>query len=689
MAMRRPFTYSLRIAVVPGFREEERLEALLAFCRAARIDDVMFFFNGEELNRGHPLLEETRAAAEAARGWKRRLAAIGVSTSINPWSTLLHSDRGRTLRPGQAFTLMVDPAGRASAACACPLCPAWRRFIADTFATYAAVEPWAIWVEDDLRLHNHAPLDWGGCFCDRHLEEYSRRAGRRLSREEFVAGLLAPGEPHPYRTIWLETSRDTWNDLARLIGEAVHAVSPTTRVGLMSSDPSVHCIEGRDWDGVLSGLAGPAPMLSRPHLPAYQESTPADYLWRFAAIPRLVRFFSPPRAETLPEVEDFPFGPRVSSRAFSNFKIASAAAAEADGVTLDVFSIMGNSVSLDDGMAELLAASRPFLDALAGLGLRPGQRTGVTALANPDASWTLRTDEGRRMEELQPRETAWASLAAVLGVASRYGRTPPDAPPGGAPRPDASSVVAVSGQHFRSMDRAGIERLFADHPVLLDGEAALTLHEIGMGALCGIRGVVRHRAGEYFATYEQVCGDAVRGGMREARMSLQLGDLDLYEVSYCGTPTLETVMKDPEGRDRAPGVAVIGGRTLVLPYARFAGRPLSRDTAALRDIVHAFLASLADARPPLARATGDVGVFAWDQDDRRVLLLVNASHDPQTVDVHPGAGSFAAVPQEIRRSAPRPRRAAARELDGMLRLGRPLEPLEVRALLFARKGGRR
>ena len=43
-------------------------------------------------------------------------------------------------------------------------------------------------------------------------------------------------------------------------------------------------------------------------------------------------------------------------------------------------------------------------------------------LANPEAAWTLRTEEGRRMEELRPRETAWASLLAVLGVAARYGR---------------------------------------------------------------------------------------------------------------------------------------------------------------------------------------------------------------------------------------------------------------------------
>ena len=58
-------------------------------------------------------------------------------------------------------------------------------------------------------------------------------AGKKLTREEFVEGILKPGSPHPYRKIWLEVSRDTMVELAAMIGEAVHAVSPLTRVGLM------------------------------------------------------------------------------------------------------------------------------------------------------------------------------------------------------------------------------------------------------------------------------------------------------------------------------------------------------------------------------------------------------------------------------------------------------------------------
>jgi hypothetical protein len=584
------------------------------------------------------------------------------------------------LDPSLPFETMVDPDGRAATSIACPLSPAWRRYIADAFALYAEAEPWAVWVEDDFRLHNHPPLAWGGCFCDRHLAEFSRRAGRALSREEFVHGLLAPGEPHPFRRIWLQANRETWNELALTIGAAVHAVSPSTRVGLMSSYPWVHCAEGRDWAGVQEGLAGTAtPPLGRPHLPAYVETVPADYLWQLAAVTRLVREFAPARTETRPELENWPYGPHVDSRAFTRFKLESAAAVEPAGIAMNLFDMMGNGVRRDQGYERMLASSRPFLDALSGLGLEPGQRAGVPVLVDTEASFFLHTDEGLRMEELYPREASWASLLGVLGVASRYAR---EAPAG-------SSVVAVSGQRFRSMDPAAIERLFAGHPVLLDGEAALTLHGMGLGGTCGIRSAVRHPAGECFVQYEQVVDGRRYGGIDEARMSDQFGDVDPVELAYGASAKLVTVMKDAWDRDRAPGIAVLNGRVFVFPFARFRERTLTHSSRVMRDILLAFLASCGESvLPPSARAQGPVGVFAWDAPGRRVLLLVNASHDPQPVDVHPGAGSFGRRVMEIRRAAPRPSAARTERADGLLRLERPLEPLEVRALIFDRaKGG--
>lgn len=156
------YIYSLRIGLCPDFMAEEKFEQLLEFCRQSGIDDVQFFINMEEVNDGHLTKEETRPWLEMIAGFLPRLRAQGITVSLNPWITTLHTDRGRTLKPGQNFTTMVDFRGKAAQAVACPLDPAFREYIAGMYRDYARLGFDVIWVEDDFRIHNHSPLEWGG-----------------------------------------------------------------------------------------------------------------------------------------------------------------------------------------------------------------------------------------------------------------------------------------------------------------------------------------------------------------------------------------------------------------------------------------------------------------------------------------------------------------------------------------------
>ena len=90
-------------------------------------------------------------------------------------------------------------------------------------------------------------------------DRYSARAGKPLTREEFLAGVLRPGEPHPYRKIWLDVSRETMLSAAGAIGQAVRAASKQAKVGLMSSAPHIPAAEGRDWHALLHTLAAGRP----------------------------------------------------------------------------------------------------------------------------------------------------------------------------------------------------------------------------------------------------------------------------------------------------------------------------------------------------------------------------------------------------------------------------------------------
>ena len=52
------YRYILRYTCQPGFYEDERLDHLVEFCRTAKVEEVMFFIDGEELNTGHITIEE-------------------------------------------------------------------------------------------------------------------------------------------------------------------------------------------------------------------------------------------------------------------------------------------------------------------------------------------------------------------------------------------------------------------------------------------------------------------------------------------------------------------------------------------------------------------------------------------------------------------------------------------------------
>jgi len=612
------YSYILRYAVQPGFHVDEKLEQLVAYCKNGRIDDVMFFVNEEDLNQGHLTLEETVPWMEVIAKAKPMLSAIGVTTSINPWSTLIHSNSGRTLRPGQKIELMMDSEGKQSTAVACPLGPEWRNYISEMYAYYATLEPNMIWVEDDFRLHNHRPMKWGGCFCDVHMAEFSRRIGRTVSREEFIAGVIKPGEPHPFRKVWLDTGRDTMSESARRIGEAVHKVSPKTIVGLMSSYPEVHCAEGRDWNGILSGLAGSGtPMVDRPSLGAYSEEAAPNYLWAFMTNSRMVQAVAPESTDLYPELENFPYTRLSKSHRLTQFQIESCFSLAPKGITINVESMGGNGIMVEEGNDKVLAAMKDFAERVTELGLSSADEVGVQVLASTKSSYTLNTPSVESMEELYPVENFWAGLLSSYGIANRYCME--KIPSGG--------VVAVSGQYFRNLSRAEIEKLFADNFVLLEGEAAFTLLELGLGDIVGIRGIKTHIPESGVQSYEQVCDGKIYCGLKEARASAHKGSGRFLEIDYSRAPLMKTVAKSPAGRDVFPGM-VVQGRCFILPWGWVVGRNIAQFMSPVRqEVIQDVLVSSGSVCPIFVKKWPYVTVNVYKKGGKTTLLLTNWTLD--------------------------------------------------------------
>lgn len=618
--MQNEFVYSLRIGLCPDFYADEKFQDILEFCKEARIDDVQFFINMEEVNQGHLTLEETEEWLQMIDRFKPQLEKEGITVSLNPWTSLLHADRGRTLKPGQDFVLMEDKNGLKATATPCPLDENFHKYIREIYQAYAKRNFNVVWVEDDFRLHNHYPLDFGGCFCELHMKEFAKRIGKEVTAQELVEGMLKEGTPHPYRKVWLDTARDTMSSLAEILGNAIHETAPDTRVALMSSGPQTHSVEGRDWKQIFNNLAGNTRPLNRPHLPAYSEGTAKGYALNFQRYSRLTAATIKGQAELWPELDNLPHTTFAKSHKFAAMEIESALALCAEGITINIYDMIGNGINKAQKNQKMLAPLKPYLNGVKALQTKGEQEQGVCVLFSQNSAYTIHTKDAKDIYDLEPWETFWAEYLSAFGIANHFTDD----------YKVKGQIVAVSGQYFRNLTPEEIEQLFADNKVLLEGEAADTLLDMGLGHIAGIESAKWCTMNTAFHSYDQAVPRTFYQGLPEARMSAQgMGeDIDYLRIEYAD-PEVRTLseMKSPEGKTVGKGITS-SEKVVVFPYG-----PLRYSYSFLlnpvkREMFQELIGEMQDVRiPAMALEHPYIAVNEFMQDERRILLMTNFTTD--------------------------------------------------------------
>lgn len=645
------FCYSFRFCCDPGFNDRTESEALLRFVDEAAVDDVAVFANVQEINTGHMDASEQRVYIEMMRSLQESLAKKGITLSVNQWHSIMHADLGKRLRSDQAFRRMVDVDGRQAELCVCPMDEAWRKYIAELYGRYAALHPEIVWVEDDFRYHNHEPLHWGGCFCDEHMKLYSEKAGKALTREEFLEGVLQSGEPHPYRQIWLDTCDEVLCETASRIEKAVHAVAPETKIGLMSSVPHVHAAEGRDWTKLLRAFAGENPPVNRIHLPGYTEGAAWNYLQNFNMVSMACRALLPPETLVYPELENYPYSRFAKSRRFTRFQLLAGLPLDMAGITIDLYDLNGNGIVWEDGYQDTLRETKHFMNAMTARGVFRLPKQGVCVMLNEKASYTLQTGQGKCMEELYPHEVFWGGLLPAMGIPYRYCTEPTM----------SGEVAAVSGQYLRGLTAKQIEALFQNNFVILSGDAIDTLVGMGFGALAGIESVEWHRQNEGDYAFEQVTNGRVYCGIPVARASAVISCSDALEVRYAPEAVVEeyTAFCDSFRRRAFAGQTVVNGKVMIYPFGRFT-QPLEIPQMLLNSVRQAILQDILGAAAPtllMVQNSPYLAPYCMEGENKTYVYLVNASTDdtselglrlggflPETVTVAPSAGGEVTVP---------------------------------------------
>lgn len=462
-----PTRYTLRLQYGRHQRMEDILPGVLALCRHARVDEVMLFLFAEEYNHGHETLAEIDAWLAWSHPLQRALRDAGIRLSLNPWHSLLHVDRGRTLKPDQPWQTMQDQHGRACTAVVCPLDPGWRSYFHQALELYAAEDFDVIWIDDDIRYHNHGDLDWGGCFCPLHIAAFNQHTGQSVSRAELVRACTAPGPPHPWRAQWLDLWESqhleliaSWRDLVEKHGK---------RLGLMSSLPEQHAAEGRRWAAWWKALST-GPVWHRPHFWPYEEITGAHLPLALNLLDQN-RSVQPPGIECGPEIECIPYGAWNKSFRQLSAQMTAAQVFGASHLQISLFDHMGNDPADEPERGDFLRAWRPTLDWLADQ-FPPTLRTlGVGVPWSENAARHQHLTHGGAWSELVCPTRGWAHWLGAAGLATSVHA---DAP-----------VIALAGPGVNAFADESLHAWLA-RGVLLDGEAARILETRGFGAQIGL-----------------------------------------------------------------------------------------------------------------------------------------------------------------------------------------------------------
>lgn len=490
--MKKEFLNCLRVQIVPNQYEKERVENIADFCVKYGFKNVMLFINAEEYCVGHMTIEEAKPWVATMKRAKRVFVERGLSVSLNPWIEIGHLDRERPLKEGQDFSTMVDIEGNQSEMVVCPFCENWRVYYAE-FYTYLLqeLEPEVVWVEDDFRLHNHAPLSYGGCFCDEHMYRYNEKLGTAYTREQFVDLLLHKGDKE-VRKAWLDVNRSAMVDLAEFLGTVVKtATGGKTKVGLMSSMHQQHATEGRDWYGIHEGLAQGGEMIDRMHLPSYQEISSKQYYYNFNLVPYIGRAFLPEECKVLPEMENGSFNSFTKEARFLQFQLESAIPLCIEGMTYDIFDFVGNGTVESIGYGQAVKEIEAYLNGVTKLSLRYETLEGVCC---PVDEKTVYHRTGiQNLEGLYPDEYDFYAYLNAVGFTTKITKD----------KKFKGKTVALSGGAVNNFTDEQLIDMFANNFVVLEGGAAIHLMERNLGYLIKAKGYQRFDR-EGAISYEQV-----------------------------------------------------------------------------------------------------------------------------------------------------------------------------------------
>jgi hypothetical protein len=620
--------YSLR-RTLPTWSFEQNLKELVELLPSYGVDEVVVKVDTEEFTHGQPPLEWVQQYQPRLIQIRDALQRLGIVYSLNPWITVGHTDRGRDARKQlPRLRTMVGHDGVETTCCACPLCPVWRDNTAKVWTIYSETLPHVMWVEDDIRTFNHRPVEYS-CFCGEHLRRFSERVGGLVGREELVAAILQPGKPHPWRAVFFDLQADVMIDTAAFLSGVVHRTSHQTHLGLMSSGPRQHSLEGRRWNEFAIALAGGRTLYSRPPMDNYSESSLRGFYYSHDSI-KLTRYCLPAGVIEQTEVENVPFTQYSKSIAATFIETAISFAYGSHGVTLNLFDHAGTPMANTPAYGQMLGQRKPFLNALALIAQQPGQYRGVQLLFHERESREKHVLPNARYDDLAADGFAAMSMLESHGLPTTF---------------TDSSIACAVGQQLRAVSDDNIRQvLSSDRGLLIDGPAAAILAERGFASLIGVKDIQPTRSIDEIGPVPFAAEEVFHpefGGADRKYLTLTLPGLDkrpsMNRLTVADSALVASRVVDPDAtRHHVCSYGFenkLGGRVFVLAYDLASAYGVAFNHPHRADQLHAAVRWLSRDRSSIQVRGDGVYPLAFRKDiaDATLLGFFNLSLDPWTL----------------------------------------------------------
>ena len=176
-----------------------------------------------------PKMDEHRAAAKRLAAAAEDLRKLGILPSLQIQATIGHGDAFIRYadNTGMTWQGFMSENGAVAKGCNCFRAPGFLAYMREMASLYAAaVKPYAVWIDDDIRIIKHGGPGWG-CYCEHCLSQFAKKEGRKYTRTALVAEMKKDAA---LAARWRAFAFEGEAALVRMIGDAVHAASPETRM---------------------------------------------------------------------------------------------------------------------------------------------------------------------------------------------------------------------------------------------------------------------------------------------------------------------------------------------------------------------------------------------------------------------------------------------------------------------------